>query len=333
MFVSKSYTMKQIFILLTLALTLITLSSCQKFIQVEEGALVPLTVIDDPTLPSININGINLHAESFGNPSHPMVIAIHGGPGADYRGILNFKELVELGIFVVFYDQRGSGLSERLDASYYKEVQVYIEELDGVIQHFRSRADQQVVLAGHSWGAMLATAYINQFPDNIEGVILAEPGGLTWDQTLEYFSKVVALKPFQEATNDFVFMDQILTGEEHSILDYKLGLSSASNNTGDDQLSLPFWRYGAVCNMASLELAQNNPEDMNFTTNLVSYNKKVLFAFSELNHAYGQEHAELLSSSFNKVQLVEIPNCGHEIIQFGWKDFHPIIKTYLTEIL
>ena len=316
-----------------LAIIFLTIISCQKPTQEENGRLVPLTVMDDPTLPSISINGNLLHSETYGNPNDPMIVAIHGGPGADYRGILNFKDLANDGMYVVFYDQRGSGLSERLDANSYQSVQEYIDELEAVIQYYKTSNTQKVILAGHSWGAMLATAYVDQNPKSVHGLMLAEPGGLTWDQTLEYFSKVFALNPLDETTNDFVFMDQILNGGDHNLLDYKLALSSVGNSTGDDQLSLPFWRYGAVCNAASMELAQSNPEDMNFTKNLSEYKQQVLFAYSELNPAYGSEHAEKLAASFDNASLIEIPNCGHEIIHFGWEEYYPIIKSYLEEIL
>jgi len=94
----------------------------------EPETLVPLTVIDDATLPSVMINGSLLHSEAFGNPTDPMIVTIHGGPGVDYRSILNFKDLADDGYYVVFYDQRGSGLSERHDEEHYhdKKVQFFI---------------------------------------------------------------------------------------------------------------------------------------------------------------------------------------------------------------
>jgi len=95
----------------------------------------------------------------------------------------------------------------------------------------------------------------------------------------------------------------------------------------------PYWRYGSVCNSASISLAINNPEQLDFTKNLSNYPSKILFAYSELNPAYGKEHAELVSSALTNVELIEVKGCGHEIPQFGWNNYYPIIKTYLTEIL
>ena len=321
-------------ILILLAFLLITLSACDEELRLNEiGVLVPPTVVEDATLPSIDINGILLHSETYGDPSHPMVVVLHGGPGADYRSLLNFQQLANDNLFVVFYDQRGSGLSQRLDETAYANVQVFIDELDGVINYYRQDSSQKVILAGHSWGAMLATAYINQNPALITGLILSEPGGFTWEQTEAYINRSRELKLFDELTNDFVYQDQFITSSDHTTLDYKMALSTAADvNTGNAS-SPPYWRYGAVCSSSSIDLAINHPEQLDFTANLSQYTPKVLFAYSALNTAYGAEHAKEVSVALPNATLVEIPNCGHEIPHFGWNAFYPIIKDYLTEIL
>ncbi len=320
-------------ILSLLAIVVFLISSCEKENRFDEnGVLVPLTVIEDSTIPSINIDGILLHSETYGDPTNPMIVVIHGGPGGDYRGMLKFKELANDDMFVVFYDQRGAGLSERVDESAFGSVQVYIDELDAVINHYRHDSDQQIVLAGHSWGAMLATAYVNQNSNNIDGLILAEPGGFTWGQTETYLSKSRELKLFDELTNDFVYQDQFITGSDHNTLDYKMALSTAGVSTGDMDF-FPYWRFGAICLTASIQLAMDNPDQMDFTANLNNFGTKVLFAYSELNTAYGLEHAEKVSDAFPLVQLEKIQDCGHEIPHFGWQNFYPLIQNYLIEIL
>ncbi len=320
-------------ILSLLAFTLLVLNSCKELSFESDGVLVPLTVMEDNSIPSITVNGVKLHSETYGDPSDPILIAIHGGPGADYRGMLNFKELANDKMYVVFYDQRGSGLSQRLDKDGYSEVQVYIDELHGVIQHYRQDSMQPVVLAGHSWGAMLATAYINQYPNEISGVILAEPGGFTWPQTETYFENSRKLELFSELTNDYVYQDQFITGSDHNTLDYKLALSTAGDVSTGDIGRVPYWRYGGICNITSIKLAIDNPDQMDFTENLKDHTSKVLFAYSEFNAAYGRDHANVVSSAYPNIELVEIKNCGHEIPHFGWNNFYPAIKDYLTQIL
>ncbi|MDH4185000.1 MAG: hypothetical protein OEV92_12305, partial [Nitrospinota bacterium] len=52
---------------------------------------VAKTVAQDPSLPSIQINGRLLHAQAFGHPDNQVVIVIHGGPGWDYKSLLPLK--------------------------------------------------------------------------------------------------------------------------------------------------------------------------------------------------------------------------------------------------
>ena len=214
--------------LVAAALVAVTLVACDIVDPNEPGLLVPRTVDEDSSLPSIFVNGTQLHAETFGNPNDPMIVVLHGGPGGDYRSLLNCSKFSEDGFFVVFYDQRGSGLSRRHDKGSYS-VQLFIDDLDAVIRHYRQGPNQKVILMGLSWGAMLATAYVNTHPADISGVVLMEPGGFTWHDTEEYIKRVRSMKPFDETSNDYVYLDQILTGDDHNELDYKAGLQSSAD--------------------------------------------------------------------------------------------------------
>ena len=89
-------------------------TSCeQEFTLDQPGALVPLTVDQDPGLLAISVNDTHLHSEAFGDPNDPMVIFLHGGPGSDYRNGMKVVNLIYDQYYVVMYDQRGSGLSKR----------------------------------------------------------------------------------------------------------------------------------------------------------------------------------------------------------------------------
>lgn len=299
------------------------------------GALVPRTVDQDPTLPSLLINGNLLHVETYGNPTDPIVVVIHGGPGGDYRSLLNAKAFAEDGFFVVFYDQRGTGLSERVDRSQFTGVQIMIDDLHAIIAHFQSSDDQKVFLMGHSWGAMLATAYIDQYQNEIDGVVLAEPGGFTWDQAKDYISRANEIHIFSEQVNDALFPEQIFGGrDENEILDYKaayfMTFENAPGNTIGNAGPYPFWRNGAASAEEMFKIADSVGFD--FTTHLHDYHTKVLFAYSELNKAYGVEWAHEVAAPYPNVEYFEVKGSGHELLYFGWDNFYPNAINYLNEL-
>ncbi|WP_445737596.1 alpha/beta hydrolase [Mariniflexile sp.] len=309
--------------------------SCDEIDTEEPGALVPETVEQDLSLPSISVNGTMLHTETFGNPNNSMVIFLHGGPGADYRNALNVKQLADNGYFVVFYDQRGAGLSKRHNKNSYS-IQLLLEDLNAVINNYKTSPNQKIFLFGHSWGGILATAFINKYPTKIDGAILAEAGGLKWDDLKEYNKKSKKLEFFTEAANDALYLDQFFTGTEnqHQILDYKLAIQSsfsyADDNTEGIEGPSPFWRYGAVTLNSLVDIAENDGYD--FTTNLNQYQKKVLILYSENNKAYDLSVAQKEANYFPIHQIEKIDGTGHEMIYFKWNSVFPKVLSYLNSL-
>lgn len=326
----------KVFYLIAIAFSIFLFLGCEEENSIDQpGNLVPKTVDQDSSIPSISVNGTKLHAEAFGDPNNPMVVFLHGGPGSDYRSSLNAKELADDGYYVIFYDQRGSGLSKRHNQNSYS-IQLVLDDLTGVIAYYRTSNTQKVFLFGHSWGAMLATAYINKYPDLINGVILAEPGGLNKKLLDEYGESSRKLNLFSEATSDLFYMDQFLTGKEnaHEILDYKMGISTSfsyakGNDEGIEGPS-PFWRMGTAVLNSFIDIAENDGFD--FTTNLRQYETKVLFLFGEMNKSYGYHFARKEAMYFKNAQIEEVKGTGHEMIYFKWENVHPIVLYYLNEL-
>lgn len=297
------------------------------------GRLVAKTADEDPNLPSIFVNGTHLHAQTFGDPTDPMIVFLHGGPGGDYRNALPAAQLADDGYFMVFYDQRGSGLSQRYDAAEYS-IQIMLDDLTAVIDHYRTAYTQPVFLFGHSWGAMLAAAYVNTYPDRITGVVFAEAGGFNNQLLDEYGSMSRKLAVLSEATNDIFYYDQLLTGREneHEILDYKLALQSpysyAEGNDEGVEGPSPFWRYGAVVLRAFVNIAEE--EGFDFTTQLGRYIPPVLLLYGENNQAYGRAFADKEAAFLPNATIAEIADTGHEMIWFQWPAVYQAVLPYFN---
>ena len=320
-------------------MTCLTFIRCAKEKNISEaGLLVPRTADQDSSIPAITVNNARLHAEAFGHPDSTLLVVLHGGPGADYRYLYNCKAFAEHGFRVVFYDQRGSGLSQRFPHDSYDDIHILYDELSGVIEHYRTSPNQKVFLLGHSWGAMLATGYISAHPEAVSGAILCEPGGLKWAQVEDYVSRLFDFNLFGEAANDALFQDEFISGKEddHAVLDYKLAMLSAAESESDSPIGnedrLPSWRPGAVINGALFELGDKTNVD--FTTNLDQFDTEVLFVYSENNTIYGEEHAKTVSSAFKNVQLFRTDGAGHDMLSFptGWNNTFPVMLQYLNKL-
>ncbi len=327
---------KQLFLAIAIIST-VAFSACNKELKINEtGNLVHKTVDEDPSLPSITVNGAKFHSEAFGPADSAMIVVLHGGPGNDYRYLFNFKAFADQGYRVVFYDQRGAGLSQRFPYSTYT-LDLAFEDLRAVIAHYRTSPGQKVFLLGQSWGAMLATAYINLYPNDVQGTILCEPGGFIWQDVLDYISRAHDLNYFGEELNDAAYSAQFISGkkDEHAILDYKQNLLDAASDAGGslgNEGRVPYWRRGAVSYKVHFDLANKNRPD--WTTNLHKFTTKVLFLYSERNTSYGLSHALKVSSAFPNAELHEVKGVGHNLFTFqkGWDQVYPMMLDYLNTL-
>jgi proline iminopeptidase len=308
------------------------------------AAPVPRTVVDDPSLSSLRVGGVKLHVQTAGEPNNPVVIVVHGGPGYDYRSMLSLEALADR-YYVVFYDQRGSGLSERVPKDRLKLADFYAE-LDAVVDHFgQGRA---VSIIGHSWGAMLASGYIGQHPEKVDHVVLAEPGMLSAETgrilmaatnhmrphfglDLLYVGARVWLEslrvsgPDEDARGDYLvngLMSSRVAG--HPMAGYFCGrdLSTAR---------LESWRFGAVANSALFEEGfdkDRNPK-IEFIDGVDRFHRKVLFLAGSCNTVIGEAQQRRHMRYFPNAELVIIEGAGHTM--FGEKPAESVeaVRRYL----
>ncbi|HEY0770789.1 MAG TPA: alpha/beta fold hydrolase, partial [Sphingobacteriaceae bacterium] len=103
-------------------------------------------------------------------PGTPLLL-LHGGPGftSDY-----LRPLEALGDVrpVIFYDQLGSGRSDRPQDTALWKLDRFVEELSALRTELNL---EKIHLFGHSWGTMLATEYLSQRPEGIQSLVLASP--------------------------------------------------------------------------------------------------------------------------------------------------------------
>ncbi|KAI2626991.1 proline-specific peptidase [Hypomontagnella submonticulosa] len=130
--------------------------------------------------------------------SDPVLIALHGGPGAGHEYLTSFTDLYEqYGIPIVFYDQIGCGRSthfrEKLKDDSFWTVDLFIAELDNLIDHLKLR-DRGFYVSGQSWGGMLAGAYASRRPQGLKKLVIAG-GPASFPLFVEYGKQLRAALP------------------------------------------------------------------------------------------------------------------------------------------
>jgi proline iminopeptidase len=115
--------------------------------------------------------GGRVYSCSFGSGAKTPILVLHGGPGFSHTLLLPIQELSR-DRRVIFYDQLGSGKSDRPDDLSLWNVERFVRELGQVR---KALGLDRVILLGASWGTMLAVDYMLTNPSGVEALILSSP--------------------------------------------------------------------------------------------------------------------------------------------------------------
>jgi proline iminopeptidase len=125
------------------------------------------------TVRRVDVGGAELHVEEEG-AGVPMVL-ISGGPGGTHHYFHPWFGRAAEFARVIYYDQRGTGLSDYEPGERGYSVEQAVNDLDAL------RAALEIdrwVLVGFSYGGFLAQYYTTTYPQNVAGLVLvgASPG-------------------------------------------------------------------------------------------------------------------------------------------------------------
>lgn len=322
--------MKRLFVILSI----LFLVSCEDIDTPRN--LVPPTADQDVLLPSIAVNGTVLHAETFGDISKPIIIFLHGGPGGDYRALISEfgagnssrypaeRTVENAGLtrlqddyFLVFYDQRGAGLSQRQWDVHFEE---YIEDLDEVIDYYLKQkleltgiSDEHVNIFGWSFGGILATSYINTHPQKVEHLILYEPGPFSkevWDYLKTNTTSIFA-QVGKDWLEGYLLSKDHFTPDSYERADYQLMINVfRAQPEFHEHPDTPLWRFGAMLSDDNLDFSLSDEYDI--TSDIKSsFLGNTLFIAGSLTTEELPAYMDLQRSHYPLSEYYEITETGH----------------------
>jgi len=114
----------------------------------------------------INIGDCELYVEMEGK-GMPLIL-IHGGPGATHHYFHPFFSQARDFAQIIYYDQRGCGLSEFNKGAGYSVDQA-VDDLEFLRKALNL---PRWILMGHSYGGLLAQSYAVKYPESFAGLVL-----------------------------------------------------------------------------------------------------------------------------------------------------------------
>ena len=290
---------------------------------------VPPTVESDPSLEYVELGSYKFHVRTYGDKSLPPVVVVHGGPGGDSKYLYPIQELARNN-YVIFYDQRGTGLSPRVNKESLT-LESSLDDLHNVVSHYGG--DGQVKLIGHSWGAMLVVGYLGMHSERVSHAVVVEPGILNPISAKEFVRRFKASQSFWDALPllKYILLAPFVSSKDgHERFDYVMTrLMNRAKPGGPYQCegeSMPpnaFERAGYVAFDTMLKPVLDHPESFtqDLTHNLAAYKGKLLMLSSEcsfIGYQFQQEF-HIPSLPAQTVHL-EAKAMGHNMLTLnpGW---------------
>jgi len=161
------------------------------------------------------VNGIRLHYAESGS-GESLVILLHGFPEFWYSWR---HQLAFLGkrYHVVAPDMRGYNLSDKPSRVEDYQIDVLVEDVIGLIRHFRR---SKATIVGHDWGAGVAWAVAQRHPEHVSRLaVLQVPPAAAWRANLTlkqlwrswymFFFQLPRLPEWLIRRNNFVSVERV----------------------------------------------------------------------------------------------------------------------------
>lgn len=137
-------------------------------------ALVLLAADPAPTGKLVDIGGRKLHVDCRGSGQKTIVL-LNGLPRYSFDWAL-IQPAVAKFTRVCTYDRAGDAWSDPRPAGY--DVNVMLDDLDKVLTHISP--SKPVILAGHSFGGVLARTYAHKKPERVVSLMLIDSQHHNW---------------------------------------------------------------------------------------------------------------------------------------------------------
>jgi pimeloyl-ACP methyl ester carboxylesterase len=190
-----------------------------------------------------NIRGIDYRISEWGDPSHPLLVLLHGW-GDTGSSFQFFVDALQEDWFVVAPDWRGFGETTCRAQSYW--FPDYLADLDALLEVYSKEAPARLV--GHSMGANIAGLYAGIFPERVAAFVNIEGFGLPETDPANapgnyrrWIEKGRSLQSYKTYTKYADLAERILKRSPHMSSDkalYVAGLWADADNGDSEQIVL-----------------------------------------------------------------------------------------------
>lgn len=296
----------------------------------------------------INAFSAELYSKSFGNPEHPALIFLHGGPGYNAASFeaTTAQTLAESGFYVIIYDRRGEGRSKNASAKFnFKES---FKDLKSLYEQYNI---ESASLIGHSFGGILGTKFSNKYPKLVKNLILV---GAPISLQESFKTIISSSKKIYTDNNDKTNLKYLnmLDDMDSESLEYAVYCFSHAMQNGfytPDSLSAEakqiYTVFRADSTLAKYAAEMTQAATQGFWKNesytsinledelqdLVENNIQVYGLYGKEDGLYSKNQIDGLTEILGEDQLLYLDNCSHSVYIDQQKIFIEALRQWILE--
>ncbi|WP_139957969.1 alpha/beta fold hydrolase [Flavicella sediminum] len=266
-----------------------------------------------------------LHVNIYSSHLKEVIIVLHGGPGVPDE-MLEVVDVLKENYQVIYFEQRGVGLSACEEANY--KMEAYISDIDAICSHLSIYSFH---LFGHSWGGLYAQIYAKEKPAKIKSLFLCSPSSgtnNTWKKTeMEVMQLHKEICDFKEWFHMgwFSLFGMLGIDEAYQKL-FRQVLKNYHKNYGEVDFEDAFFDkiYAAPVNKTRKEIMKYKP--------LTIFSKPdfpVLISYGDAD-IYGESKGSLIGR-FPTATVEIINTCGHIPWKHNAAAFQKLLNKFYSQ--
>lgn len=284
----------------------------------------------------INVGGATLHVEEEGS-GIPMIL-INGGPGGTHHYFHPWFSRAKDYARVIYYDQRGTGLSDFAPGEDGYNVEQAVADLEAIRT---ALGVNQWVLLGYSYGGFLAQYYATLHPDQVSGLILMGAMAGMWvelgdSRQMDYLSEaeISRIRAVQQEIIDL--------GKQHDWPRETLIRKIIFNNfVNGDWKRQKFYKptHEEIARIARYEwvndrgfngVMNRSADRVNLTGAFEHSPFQTLILEGEWDLTWSTQKPDILAGNHPKAKLVKVSDAGHGIYSENPERFFAELESFLT---
>jgi proline iminopeptidase len=281
----------------------------------------------------IEVPGGRVWYSRVGTGEKTPLIVLHGGPGNTHDPLQSTLHVLGDDRPVIFYDQLGSGNSDRpTDLSLWK-TERFVEELACVRKALQL---DEVHILGHSWGTMLAAAYlIDSKPAGVQSVIFSSSclSAQRWKEDADRLiaqlpkdvQQTIALHEAQGTTDSQEYQDAMKEYYDRHVclLDPLPTVIKESRPKGNKDVYMTMWGPSEFCPTGNLKT-------FDYTPHLHEINIPSLFVCGRYDEAT-PEATDYYRSLVPDAELHVFENSSHMGYLEETEEYVQVIRRFLQQ--